>query len=135
MADFAGYLLKFGNTKFPSKYIQFKTYKPVPNQRTELSAFRDSNNLLHRNTSPNYKTTLKFSTTQLHLFDKKIIQNVLSSGLVDAKERKYNITYWNDETNNYVTSVFYSPDITYSIVSITNNDIIYEPIAFEFIQY
>lgn len=135
MVNFAGYLLKFGNTKFPSKYIQFKTYKPVPNQRTELSAFRDNNNLLHRNTSPNHKTTLKFSTTQLHLFDKIIIQNVLSSGLVDEKERKYNITYWNDETNNYVTATFYSPDITYSIISITNDDIIYEPIAFEFIQY
>lgn len=135
MSDFSGYLLKFGNTVFPHEYLQFKTYKPVPNQRTELSAFRDNNNYLHRNTSPNHKTTLKFTTIPVNLAQKKEIQNAMMDGLINGKERKYHITYWNDETNQYVSADFYMPDITYTIVSITDDSINYEPISYEFIQY
>lgn len=59
----------------------------------------------------------------------------MSYGLVDSTERKYNVTYWNDETNSYITSEFYMPDINYQIRKIDNYDIEYNPISFELIEY
>ena len=135
MNNFNGYLLKFGNTVFPHSYIQYDTYKPVPSQRTELSAYRDNNNELHRTTSPNHKTTLKFTTRQLHLEEKIAIQQAMRRGLINEIERKYNITYWNDETNEYIQAYFYMPDVTYSIIEVKDNDVIYRPIDYEFIEY
>lgn len=135
MANFSGYLIKFGNTILPNRYIQLNTYQLIPNQRTELSAYRDQNNLLHRITSPNYKTTLKFQTVPLSLSDKIALQNQMSAGIINYAERKYQITYWNDESNSYITGEFYLPDVTYPIKKITSNDIRYSPISFEFIEY
>lgn len=132
---FAGYLMKFGDTILSNKYLKLESYNPVPNQRTELSAYRDNNNSLHRVTSPNHKTTLKFDTVPLNLADKTALQTEMSAGLINATERKYNITYWNDEQNCYINADFYMPDITYPIRKITGNNIEYNSISYEFIQY
>lgn len=135
MSDFDGYLVKFGNVVLPHSYIQYDTYKVVPFQRTELAAYRDNNNELHRTTSPNHKTTLKFSIRQVHLNEKIAIQQAMRNGLVNETERKYNITYWNDETNTYEQAYFYLVDVTYPILKIVGRDIIYRSIDYEFIQY
>lgn len=133
---FTGYLLKFGNTVLSHKYIQLESYDTTPNQRTELSAYRDNNNSLHRATSPNHKTTIKFTTMpDLTLSQKQTLQAEMSNGLVDTVERKYQITYWNDEQNCYVTSYFYMPDVNYQIRKIDGNNIIYNAVSFEFIEY
>jgi hypothetical protein len=59
----------------------------------------------------------------------------MRQGLINETERKYSITYWNDETNEYITAEFYMPDVTYTIRSITEYSINYEPVHYEFIQY
>ena len=135
MNNFQGYLLKFGNTILPHKYIQLDTYQSIPNQRIELSAYRDSNTDLHRVTSQNYKTTIKFDTMPLTLEQKIDLQTKMQAGLVNATERKYQVNYWNDEDNQYDTKYFYIPDVAFPIHSITENDIRYNPVSFEFIQY
>ena len=71
------YLLKFGNTELPNKYITSDGYVDTPNQRTELEAYRDANILLHRVTSPNFKTTIMFTTCPMSLSDKKKFQNII----------------------------------------------------------
>ena len=133
--QFRGYLLKFGNTILPHEYIQIDTYQSIPNQRIELSAYRDSNTDLHRVTSQNYKTTIKFDTMYLTLEQKIDLQTKMQAGLVNATERKYQVNYWNDEDNQYDTKYFYIPDVAFLIHSITENDILYNPVSFEFIQY
>lgn len=132
---FEGYLLAFGSQILPHKYIQLSSYDTTPNQRTELSATRDNNNYLHRVTSPNHKTTIKFTTLPLNLAEKTKVQAIMSYGLVNETERKYKVTYWNDETNTYMTSEFYMPDVNYQIRKIEDNDIEYNPISFELIEY
>ena len=134
---FKGYLLAFGDLKkiLPHKYIQLGSYDTTPNQRTELSATRDNNNYLHRVTSPNHKTTIRFTTLPLNLSEKEEVQRAMSYGLLNRVERKYKITYWNDETNTYNTGEFYMPDVNYPIKKIDNYDIEYNPISFEFIEY
>ena len=135
MNSFQGYLLKFGYTVLSHQYIQLDTYQAVPNQRTELSAYRDNTNYLQRTTSPNHKTTLRFDTLPLTLEEKIELQNQMRQGLINETERKYSITYWNDETNEYIPAEFYMPDVTYTIRSITEDSVNYEPVHYEFIQY
>lgn len=132
---FQGYLLKFGGIEIPHKYIQLESYSTTPDQRTELSAHRDNNNTLHRVTSPNHKTTIKFNTIPLNLTQKIELQTAMKKGLINEVERKYQVTYWNDEKNVYETGDFYMPDVDYSIRNIKGNNIEYSSIAFELIEY
>ena len=43
---FKGWLIKFGNTVLPNKYLE--KYKSTPNQRLELDASRDATTVRHR---------------------------------------------------------------------------------------
>jgi hypothetical protein len=65
----------------------------------------------------------------MRLADKQALQALLPT------RTKLTLTYWNDETNTYATGDFYIPDVEYSIYSVTATDIIYLPIAYEFIEY
>lgn len=134
MSNFKGYLLKFGNTEFPHKYLaQSPTF--APNQRTEAEAYRDANNDLHRVTISNYKSKLEFSTIPVNLEEKMEIQNCMAAGLIDSVQRKYRVTYWNDEDNEYKTGMFYVPDVKFNPRKITSDTIEYDGISFSLIEY
>lgn len=132
---YSGYLLRFGSVSLPNRYIAQGTYSITPNQRTELSAYRDNNNSLHRATSPNHKTKITFSTTILELNDKINLQSIIASGIINNTERKVQVTYWNDETNSYHTSYFYIPDVTFTILDTLDSNIYYNPISYTLIEY
>lgn len=135
--NFKGYLIKFTktNTIFPQKYIQAKTYESIPLQRTEISAYRDSNNLLHRVTSPNAKTKLTFQTRTLTIEELQEIRNTLNAAYSISSQRKLTLEYWDDELLDYRTMTAYMPDVTYKIKAISNDNIKYEPLTFTFIEY
>lgn len=132
---YSGYLLRFGSVSLPNKYIAQGSYSITPNQRTELSAYRDNNNSLQRATSPNFKTKITFSTTILELNDKINLQSIIASGIINNTERKVQVTYYNDETNSYHTSCFYIPDVTFTILDTLDSNIYYNPISYTFIEY
>lgn len=134
MSNYRGYLLKFGNTVFPNHY--FLEYSSTPDQRLETSAERTNNGYLVRSTLPNGKTGITFSTHILHLNDKIAMQNIFSQGLVNSVQRKYRVTFWDDEINQYRTNVeMYMPDVQYTVMEASQNDILYNPISIELIQY
>lgn len=135
MANFVGYLLKFGTQIVPPELLKADSYSAIPYQRTELQAYRDENNLLHRVTSPNHKTKITFSTVPLTLAQKQQLQNIIASGMTSSVERKCAVTYWNDEVNCYIAADFYLPDVTYPIKDIRGNDIQYDSISYTLIQY
>ena len=125
MSNYNGYLLKFGNNIMPNKYIT--AFSSTPNQRLETSAERDQNGTLQRATLPNYKTKISFST--------HILQSIINLSMANKLQRKCRVTYWNDETNSYYTSYFYIPDIEYTVMDAEKNDITYQPITVELIEY
>lgn len=157
MANFLGYFLKATktNTVFPMTYIAYDTYTCTPNQREEIKAYRDENTReLFRITAQGMKTKITFSTRgALHKADKENILNFFKEAeyaefdsFTSLKQRKVQLTYWNEEDNDYKTSYFYIPNITFKIKSIypTNRfdinsnriyDIIYEAVDFEVIEY
>lgn len=134
---FNGYLIKFTKTGecFPHELIAKNTYKSTPLQRTEIKAYRDSANTLHRTTSPNYKTKIEFQTYELNLVEMKKIRTVLNSAFENSQQRKAKITYWDDELLQYRTMTAYIPDITYNVISISMTDIRYSAVTFTFIEY
>ena len=136
-SSFEGWLLKFGSKIVPNKYLAYDDYTATPNQRTEVEAYRDLNNLLHRDTSPNFKTKIDFNTRPMWLPDKVEMQSVFASGLVNRAQRKYNVTYWDDEQNTYKTGVFYMPDVDYKIINVDEEtkNILYNKMRFALIEY
>ncbi len=135
--NFKGHLLKFTKSKaiFPTKYIALDSFKATPLQRTEVKAYRDSLNKLHRVTSPNHKTKLVFSTTALNLAELREILSLLDNAYANKTQRKVSVEYWDDELLSYRTMTAYLPDITYTKEKITGNDIQYEPVELTFIEY
>lgn len=136
---FKGYLLKFGNTIFPNEYLAIDKCTSTPNTRVEIEAYRDDyTQNLTRVTAPGKKTKEEYYTKDdLTLEDKITIQNIMKSGLIDELQRKYHVTFWNDETNSYQEADIYIPDITYTRKQIDekNNTIIYESIKIATVEY
>lgn len=132
---FQGWLIKFGNTILPNKYLE--KYKDTPNQRLELSVYRDTEALLHRETSPNYKTKIILPIRELLLGEKIVLKAIVDAGMVLEKERKVSVTYWNSEEMDYKTGIFYMPDIEYEIkrVSEAKLDMLYAAFQIELIEY
>lgn len=134
--NFQGYLLKFGDTILPNRFLKFDSYTVTPNQRTELEAYRDDyTQELFRVTSEGVKTKIEANTPPMYLEKKLEFQEYLANGLEDELQRKYKVTYWNDETNEYKTGYFYIPDTAYSIYAIWRNSIFYNSFKLTLIEY
>lgn len=138
--NFEGWLIKFGNVILPNSYLLADGWESTPNQRLELDAYRDSNVLLHRETSKNYKTSLTLNIRDMTLEEMSAFKNVVGLATlpdVDRNERRVTISYWNDETLAYDTGIFYMPDITYTIHYVDEEgcDIEYNPFTVELIEY
>lgn len=136
MAEFKGWLLKFGDQEFPHELIKYKSWKSTPNQRQEEKAWQDNTGRLHRDTASHTRTKIEFETKDdLSLEEKMQIQRVMNSSMTDARQRKANIEYWNDETNSYQQATIYVPDITFPISEIDGDDIRYGSIRIALIEY
>lgn len=137
MGYFKGYLLKSVKSGkiFPDYLLQLENYSSTPLQRTEIDAYRDTVNLLHRTTSPNHKTSIKFTTLRLNLDEMRIIRNWFNAAFSNSNQRKLTVEYWDDELLDYRQMTAYCPDITYQYKKISADNIIYMPTTFQLIEY
>lgn len=122
---------------FPDKYIALESWDSTPNQREEIKAYRDDNTRdLTRITAQGKKSVFRFQTRKhLHLAEKMEIQNFFTSSESDPDQRKIYLTIWNEETNDYMSAYFYRPNMKFPIYKISNDDIIYNALSFELIEY
>lgn len=144
--NFAGYLLKAKktNVKFPNEYIQFDSWTSSPKQREEIKAYRDDNTRnLTRVTASGMKSKFSFTTRPgLHLDEKIAIQtfftnamNAESDPTLAKKQKTVELTYWDDDENKYNSGTFYIPNMNFPIKRITEDDIIYKELTFNFVEY
>jgi hypothetical protein len=137
-SNFKGYLLKFGDVELPNSYLVLGGSESTPKQREEIEAYRDDDSrTLHRVTASGKKTSQKFKFRSLTDTQLKALKNVMNNSLVSAKERKYTITYWDDENLQYDSGDFYIPDITYTRKRIDEkkNILYYDEFEMEIIEY
>jgi hypothetical protein len=134
---YAGYNVKFGAYELPNRFLQKDGYTSTPNQRTELSAERDGNIYLHRETSPNYKTSIKLSIMPLSESELQLFHSIVNTDVTIERERKHgSLTYWNVDEHAYKTAEFYVPDIEYTQSFIDSNGIPhYKEFVMELIEY
>ena len=132
---FEGWLIKFGSTVLPNKYLE--KYKDRPNQRLELDASRDATALLPRQTSPNYKTSLTVPIRELYLGEKIVLKAIIDAGMLNERERQVSVTYWNDEVMDYASGTFYIADIEYTIKHVNERklDMLYESFEIQLTEY
>lgn len=137
---FSGWLIKFGGVVLPNSFILADGWESTPNQRVDISAYRDANVLLHRETSENFKTSLTLNIRSMDLEEMTAFKAVIGLATLnvnDKRQRKLMITYWNDEELDYKTAIMYMPDITYNIHTVDEAglDIEYNPFTIELIEY
>lgn len=137
---FEGWLIKFGNVILPNKFLLADGWNSTPNQRIDIEAYRDANVLLHRETSKNYKTSLKLNIGGMNLKEREAFNRVIglaTLGINDKNQRKLAVEYWNDEELAYKSAQMYMTDTEYSIHTVDeeNRDIEYNSFTIELIEY
>ena len=138
--NFQGWLIKFGDVQLPNSFLLADGWESTPNQRIEIDAYRDANVLLHRETAANFKTKLKLNIRDMTLDERTAFNNVIGLASLpeeDNRQRKVSVTYWNDETLQYVSGVFYMSDTTYGIHRLDDNknDIEYNAFTLTLTEY
>ena len=141
-SPFRGYLIKAVRTGeiLSSKFIVYGSFKSTPNQREELKAYRDDNSRnLTRITADGENSTFLCKTKKsLHLAEKMALQSYFTRAeetALDHKQRRIQLEYWNDDSNTYETGYFYRPNMDFTILSITADDIIYDELELKFVEY
>ena len=139
MSNWRGYFFKAVATGriFPNEYINWASYDSTPNHREEIKAYRDENTRdLTRITAAGKKTSIHFDTRpKLNLEQKMDIQNFFTSAESDPDQRRITLEFWNDEENTYKTGDFYRPNLQFKIRKITDDDIFYESMSMDLVEY
>lgn len=133
MSQYQGYLLKFGGTVMPNRY--FMEYSSTPAQISDDDAGTDQTGMLWRSPLPHKRSSIRFSTHMLHLEDKLAFQSIINLSIVNNAEDKVYVEYWNDRINDYSAGYFYLPSIEYSIADAGDDDLLYNPITVELVEY
>lgn len=119
----------------PNKYISLTSYVSTPNQRQDLDSYQDNLGKLHRNTLDHTRSKLEWNTPPLFERELLSLQNILNSGIINAKERKLKITHYCFDTHTYEQGEFYMPDITFTPLLIRNGEVIMDKVRLAFIEY
>ena len=135
---FSGYLIKLGGSSgdiLPMKSIAAESYSATPDQRLESKAARAATGVLYRSTCNHKATKIEIETIPMTNKDLTGLMSLIASRFSDANQRKINLQYYDNETDNYNTGTFYMPDIQYKILRVDGNTIYYDSIRLAFIEY
>ena len=135
---FSGYLIKLGGGSgdvLPMNLISAESYSATPNQRMESKAARAVTGVLNRTTCSHMATKIEIETIPMTNRDLTGLMSLIASHFTDSLQRKINLKYYDNETDNYKTGTFYMPDVQYKILRIDGNIIYYDSIRLAFIEY
>ena len=99
----------------------------------ESSAERDTTGMLHRETCEHTATKIEFNTPYIRGVEVAELNTLL--GIAGDHQRNVTVDYFDPETQSYKSADCYMPDVQYSIYSEINNDLLYSPIRYAFIEY
>ena len=127
--------------KINMNWVQADTINSTPNQITDLDSHSNGNGVLKRTTLDH--TRSKWEANTSILFEKQVDEFVhllqrgfrVKDGKCTEKERKMRIRYYNEWEHGYAFGHFYVPDITFSYKTVLNDELVYQPIRFAFIEY
>lgn len=134
--SYNGYLIKVGDYEISMKrFIAAESYQVTKNVQ-DLDSYRDANGVLHRNALEHAPIKVEFTTPAM-LTNTEVaeLMSSLKSQIVNEIERKYNVTVYVPELDDYVTQEMYMPDPQFQIYGTYDNKVTYKPTRFAFIGY
>lgn len=131
---YSGFLLKIGSYEVPGKYLGAQSYAAYVNTQT-IDPYTDSNGKLHMSFLPLAPLKVEFTTPnmitnkELSEFMKKVKEQAIDGEV----KRKFYVTAYIPERDDYVTELAYMADFKPSIYMIDGNTIKYNAISFSII--
>lgn len=135
---FNGFLVGFngGKTICGGKqlehYIDMETYKASMKVQ-DMDSYRDANGELHRNALTHIPLQVEFETRQITSEEYASIIGAIPWS--NRLERKFTLTAFIPEYNDYTSQSVYMPDPEVEIVRIDGDKLIYKPVKFKFVGY
>lgn len=133
--SYSGYLIKVGDEIVPNDLIRYKTYKVTPNQRQDLDSHVMEDGYLRRNVLVHTRTKIEFNLKRIDNTQMNEVMSLIQRNMINALERKVELTYYDPETDQYNQGTFYVPDPNYTIYSLSRDKIQYEETRIAFIEY
>lgn len=131
---YSGYLVKIGNYTLPNSVIKADTFKSVK-AITDLNPYRNANGELIRNALPHIPYKLEMNLIPMRDDQMKVILHNIQSNYTIALERKALVTFYDSESDSYISQYMYMPDIDFQIYGIFDNSILYRETTIKFIGY
>ncbi len=133
---FNGYLIKIGSNedKFFEHYIIAQSYK-VSKKIIDLNSYRDGNGELRRNALDHVSYTITFDIKPLDNERMQTFLDAIRNNFSILKERKVAVTFYNPESDSYITTDCYMPDPEFTIEKIENNQVYFRQTTIKFIGY
>lgn len=131
-----GYLIKVGDYEIPArKYIKAESYK-ASRKILDLDNYVDADGHEHRNALEHTPNKVEFETPAMltNLQMAELFGNI-SKNYTIAKERRAVITLYVPELDEYIEQDMYMPDPEFSIYSVADGVIKYNPVGIAFIGY
>lgn len=139
--SFSGYLVK-NDSMSDDDIIKLHTFivdesYHVSKKPFDLDPERDGNGVLKRNVLDNISYTVNFNIRRVNNTQLQEFLNLIRSHYTVAKERKLPLTFYNPETDDYITHDFYMVDPDFNIERIDRKlgEVYYRPTQIKFIGY
>ena len=108
------YLIMVGSYKIPLEYMRQETYQ-ITYSTLDLDSYRDANGVLHRNALSHKVSKIEFNVPMMSMSKLQTLIKNITDNYVNATEKKVLVTYYNIETDSYLSQNMYVPDIPFTI--------------------
>lgn len=123
-----------GGGQLNMKYIGIDSYS-VTYSTLDLDSFRDANGVLHRTALSHRVGKVEFSTPIMRHSDVQAFMTWLRTSFRSGYEKKMMVSFYNPETDTYISQEMYVPDITFKVLQNSPQGLIYQPTRVAFIGY
>jgi hypothetical protein len=132
---YSGYMLKFGTTEFPNRYINAGTYVVTPLAREIISDEATADGVHHITLSPHERSVIEFSLNGMSYTDIATALNYIVANYTDAVNRSISVTYHEPISNTYKTGSFRVADFSFGAKLIRNNKVWFNDVAVRLEEY
>lgn len=131
---YTDYLIKVGTKKIPNKYIAIESFK-VTKHTQDIDSYRDATGVLHRNVLSHRVMKAEFTTPTMYASDVNDLMTLINGQYSDSTTKTATVSFYDAESNGYVSMPSYVPDIEFSIRENSPRGFIYNPVRIAFIGY
>ena len=130
---YADYDVKLGNDILPREFIKHDSLQVTLNT-LDVDSYRNANGTLVKNTVAN-KVKVEFETPYLYMSKKNELMNLISSHYINALDRRFYVTVYVDELDDYKTVLCYLVDPVFKKQQNSPSGIIYQPTRIAFVEF